>query len=97
MEHQTLRSSHSEELLDNMEHRAAADKDLLQQFYYTMPNGSSSPGLVGVRLAPLAKFDEKDFDLPLPLEAKHKVKLFKALQIFFSLVIMVRFSSHISQ
>ena len=96
MEHQTLRTS--EELFDNMEHRAAAaDKDLLQQFYYTMPNGSSSPGLVGVRLAPLAKFDEKDFDLPLPLEAKHKVKLFKALQIFFSLVIMVRFSSHISQ
>ena len=44
-----------------------------------------------MRLAPLAKFDEKDFDLPMvPYEAKHKVKLFKALLIFFSTVIMVR-------
>ena len=43
-----------------------------------------------MRLAPLAKFDEKDFDLPMvPYEAKHKVKLFKALLIFFSTVIMV--------
>ena len=50
-----------------------------------------NPASLGVRLAPLAKFDdERDFDLPTsPYEAKHKVKLFKTLLIFFSSVIMV--------
>ena len=49
-----------------------------------------NPASLGVRLAPLAKFDDRDFDLPTPpYEAKHKVKLFKTLLIFFASVIMV--------
>lgn len=79
MEHQTLRSS-----------REDIDKEYLQQFYYTMPNQAlPNPALLGVRLAPLAKFDEKDFDLPMPCQSKHKVKLFKALLYFFTSVILV--------
>ena len=88
MEHQTLRTSQSQE---NINCNISEHKDYLQQFYYTMPGQPlPNPALLGVRLAPLAKFDEKDFDLPTPpYEAKHKVKLFKALLIFFSTVIMV--------
>lgn len=90
MEHQTLRAS-KEDL-----HQHQLDKDYLHQFYYTMPQQPlPNPSALGVRLAPLATFDEKDFDLPpLPYEAKHKVKLFKALLIFFTSVIMVS-NSHI--
>ena len=86
MDHQTLRVSQSQEDINS-----ADQKDYLQQFYYTMPGQPlPNPAKLGVRLAPLAKFDEKDFDLPMaPYEAKHKVKLFKALLIFFSTVIMV--------
>merc|ERR1712176_540383 len=88
MEHQTLRTSQSQE---NINCNISEHKDYLQQFYYTMPGQPlPNPALLGVRLAPLAKFDEKDFDLPTPpYEAKHKVKLFKALLIFFSTVIML--------
>ena len=86
MDHQTLRVSQSQEDINS-----ADQKDYLQQFYYTMPGQPlPNPAHLGVRLAPLAKFDEKDFDLPMvPYEAKHKVKLFKALLIFFSTVIML--------
>ena len=86
MDHQTLRVSQSQEDISS-----ADQKDYLQQFYYTMPGQPlPNPAHLGVRLAPLAKFDEKDFDLPMvPYEAKHKVKLFKALLIFFSTVIML--------
>ena len=88
MEHQTLRVSQSQEDICST---SADHKDYLQQFYYTMPGQPlPNPAMLGVRLAPLAKFDEKDFDLPMaPYETKHKVKLFKALLIFFSSVIMV--------
>ena len=99
MEHQTLRGSR-EDILDiksiNSEishnnNAISGTKDYLQQFYYTMPNQElPNPSTLGVRLAPLAKFDERDFDLPLTFEAKHKVKLFKALLIFFSTIILVR-------
>jgi len=86
MDHQTLRVCQSQEDINS-----ADQKDYLQQFYYTMPGQPlPNPARLGVRLAPLAKFDEKDFDLPMaPYEAKHKVKLFKALLIFFSTVIML--------
>ena len=51
--------------------------------------GGGGSSQIGVRLAPLAKFDERDFDLPPPSEAKQKVKLFRALLIFFTTVILV--------
>ena len=68
-----------------------ANHDFLHQFYYTMPPQNQQPpgSQLGVRLAPLAKFDERDFDLPPPSEAKQKVKLFRALLILFTTVILV--------
>ena len=77
--------------------KSGYDQDFLHQFYYTMPpatggsvlGGGGGSSQIGVRLAPLAKFDERDFDLPPPSEAKQKVKLFRALLIFFTTVILV--------
>lgn len=78
--------------------KSGYDQDFLHQFYYTMPpatggsvlgGGGGGSSQIGVRLAPLAKFDERDFDLPPPSEAKQKVKLFRALLIFFTTVILL--------
>ena len=101
MEHQTLRTS-KEDITGNSVKNAEMTtgsnnnltKDYLHQYYYTMPGQTlPNPSVLGVRVAPLAKFDEKDFEVPTPCEAKHKVKLYKALHIFFSTVIMVSNSS----
>ena len=63
-----------------------SDQELLQ-YYYTLPKQGSA---IGVRLAPLAHFDDKDFELPKPSDSLgHKVRLFKALSVFFSSVILV--------
>ena len=69
--------------------KLSCDHDFLHQFYYTMPPHAQGGSQIGVRLAPLAKFDERDFDLPPPSEAKQKVKLFRALLILFTTVILV--------
>ena len=97
MEHQTLRTESREDLATAVESLKNGDlginnntKDYLHQFYYTLPGQTlPNPSGLGVRLAPLAKFDDKDFEVPTPCEAKHKVKLYKALHIFFSSVMMV--------
>ena len=78
--------------------KSSYDQDFLHQFYYTMPQATVAGSVlggsqIGVRLAPLAKFDERDFDLPPPSEAKQKVKLFRALLIFFTTVILVSIQS----
>ena len=84
MEHQTLRINDPSAIGS-----IHLDEEVLKKYYYngltTAP--TRDPKLSGgVRLAPLAEFD-KDFDIPY--QTRHKVKLFKALYIFFSGVLMV--------
>ena len=85
MEHQTLRINDPSAIGS-----IHLEEEVLKKYYF---NGLSTAATTrepklsgGVRLAPLAEFD-KDFDIPY--QTRHKVKLFKALYIFFSGVLMV--------
>ena len=87
MEHQTLRGVGNE----GISHHTLNEEDLLRKYYYNgltpLPRETPLSSGGGVRLAPLAEFD-KDFDIPYQA-SRHKVKLFKALYIFFSGVLLV--------
>ena len=73
MEHQTLRN----------EPDHGKEEDFLKAYYNSLASRDATPA---VRLAPLAEFD-KDFDSPF--ESRHKVQLFKALYMFFTVVILL--------
>ena len=90
MEHQTLREGGI--------HHTLNEEDILRKYYYNglTPAPRETPlSSGGVRLAPLAEFD-KDFDIPHQA-SRHKVKLFKALYIFFSGVLLVNERLHATQ
>ena len=90
MEHQTLREGGI--------HHTLNEEDILRKYYYNglTPAPRETPlSSGGVRLAPLAEFD-KDFDIPHQA-SRHKVKLFKALYIFFSGVLLVNERLHTTQ